>query len=284
MGINGCHFYLDTNAFRYFGKAFAEHDLAADLRKRMLASPLSAFEILAQLASEDFGDDVLRQIYAIQHWIDSPCGLLPWPDAVVYQVWHGKPKPDDDFMKRMEDAFNWCMAVYSSASLTTLREVAAEHAKLMDDFKLQKAQEFKAMIDAAKHDKMKALDTSEAWFEAIANSVGADPKTKPIAEIVSALSAYHEFEQARLKTALTTLQYNPLSRKNQNDIIDVEQLVYLADESLFMVTADTGFKSKVTKSKQATRIITAAAVDLIDASKVEVILRAALQVVEVSVS
>jgi hypothetical protein len=30
--------------------------------------------------------------------------------------------------------------------------------------------------------------------------------------------------------------YNPLSRKNQNDIIDSEQLVYLGDDSLCMLT------------------------------------------------
>jgi hypothetical protein len=43
-----------------------------------------------------------------------------------------------------------------------------------------------------------------------------------------------------------------------------------------MLTADSGFKSKVTKSKQAARIITATAVDLMDAKKVEGILRTAL--------
>ena len=93
---------------------------------------------------------------------------------------------------------------------------------------------------------------------------------------MSALSAHHEFEQAKLKTALGEPEYNPLSRKNQNDIIDAEQLVYLADESLCLLTADSGFKSKVTKSKQAARVITAAATDLMNAKKVEAILRATL--------
>jgi hypothetical protein len=146
----------------------------------------------------------------------------------------------------------------------------------MDDFKRQKAEEFKAMIDAARQEKAKAFDTTEAWFASIANSVGADPKSKPIDEIVSALSAHHEFELAKVQTALANLEYNPLNRKNQNDIIDTEQLVHLSDESLCMLTADSGFKSKVTKSKQAARIITATAVDLMDAKKVEGILRAAL--------
>jgi hypothetical protein len=270
------HFYLDTNAFRYFGMAFAEHSLASDLRERMLISPLNAFEVLAQLAREDWGD-VLRQINAIQNWTNPRCGLLPWPDGVFYQVWHGKPKPDDDFVKRMEFAFNWCMEVHSPASLKKLKDVAAEHDRLMDDLKRQKAEEFKDMIDAAKQEKLKAFDMTEAWFGAIANRVGGDSKSKPVAEIVSALSAYHEFEEAKLHTALANPKYNPLSKKNRNDIIDVEQLVYLFDESLCMVTADKGFKSKVTKSKQAARIITAPAIELMDAKKVDAILRAALR-------
>ncbi len=270
------HFYLDTNAFRYFGMAFAEHGLANDLRERMLISPLSAFEVLAQLAREDW-DDVLRQINAIRNWTNPRCGLLPWPDAVLYQVWHGKPKPDDDFVKRMEFAFNWCMEVHSPDSLKELKDVAAEHDKLMGGLKRQKAQEFKDMIDAARQEKVKAFDMTEAWFGAIANRVGGDPKAKPVSEIVSALSAYHEFEEAKLQTPFASPKYNPLSKKNQNDIIDVEQLVYLFDESLCMVTSDKGFKSKVTKSKQAARIITAPAADLMDAKKIDVILRAGLR-------
>lgn len=275
MKANSRHFYLDTNAFRYFGKAFAEYCLADDLRERMLISPLSGFEVLGQLARAD-GDDVLRQISAIRNWTGSRCGLLPWPDAVLYQVWHGTPKPDDDFVKGMEFAFNWCMAVDSPASLKELRDVAEKHDKLMNDFKLQKAKEFKAMIDAARREKAKTFDMTEAWFGAIAKSVGADPKSKPVSDIVFALSAHYEFEQAKLKSALAEREYNPLSKKNRNDIIDVEQLVYLFDKSLYMVTADGGFKSKVTKSKQAARIITARALDLMNAKEVEAILRSAL--------
>lgn len=151
---NARRVYLDTNAFRYFGEAFARNKLADDLRRKILISPLSAFEVLAQLARDDCGDDVLRQINAIRNWTDpSHSGLLPWPDTWLYQVWCHEVKPDDGFAKRMESAFNWCMTADSPASLTALREASAEHAKLMDDFKRQKAEEFKVMIDAAKQNK-----------------------------------------------------------------------------------------------------------------------------------
>ena len=76
-------------------------------------------------------------------------------------------------------------------------------------------------------------------------------------------------------TGLTDREYNPLSRKNQNDIIDVDQLLYLSDPSLCMMTADGGFKSKVRDSDQAARIITAPASDLMDPDKAELLVRAA---------
>jgi len=59
------HIYLDTNAFRYFGYAFENVALAKDLRDKILISPLSAFEVFAQMADERDGDSVLRQVHAI---------------------------------------------------------------------------------------------------------------------------------------------------------------------------------------------------------------------------
>lgn len=146
----------------------------------------------------------------------------------------------------------------------------------MDDFKMGKAQEFKDMLDAARREKVRAYDMTRDWFQAIARSVNADPASKPIEEIVAALSAHHEFEQVKLQRALKARTYNPFSRDNQNDIIDAEQLLYLCEPSLCMITADAGFKSKVRKSDQAERIITAPANDLMDPHKAEAVLRAAL--------
>jgi hypothetical protein len=59
--------YLDTNAFRYFGNAFEKTQLATDIRDKILISPLSAFEVFAQLGDEDEtkADLVLRQIHGL---------------------------------------------------------------------------------------------------------------------------------------------------------------------------------------------------------------------------
>src|SRR5882724_154990 len=266
------HIYLDTNAFRYFGYAFENVALAKDLRDKILISPLSAFEVFAQMADERDGDSVLRQVHAIRNWTNTEhSGLLPWPDDWLYQVWFDEARPDDGFTTQMQNAFNMCLRADSVAEF---KGIATEHKKLMDDYKLGKAHEFKNMIDAARQGKIRAFDMTDAWFVSIANSIHADPKSKPVAEIVSALSAHHEFEQAKLKIALTIADYNPLSRKNQNDIIDADQLLYLNDPLLCMITADAGFKSKVTKSPQAARIIAASPGDLMDASRAEAVLRA----------
>jgi hypothetical protein len=100
--------------------------------------------------------------------------------------------------------------------------------------------------------------------------------SKTIPEVQSLLGAYHEFEQSKLQTALLIPEYNPLSHKNQNDIIDSEQLIYLSDPSLCMLTADKGIKSKVVKSEQAARIVVATPEDLSDAKKAEAVVGCAL--------
>ena len=145
------------------------------------------------------------------------------------------------------------------------------------------AQDFKNMVDdlkaqQGKSGKKKAqpVDTTEVWFNGVANRAHADPTSKTTSEVQALFSAYHEFELEKLRRALVSPDYNPLSHDNQNDIIDAEQLVYLADESLCMVTADRALKGKVTKSNQAARVILSAAEDLMDPQKAEGVIKSIL--------
>jgi hypothetical protein len=59
--------FFDTNAFRYLGIAFESVRLAQELQDKILISPLSAFEVFAQLSDEDASkaEVVFRQINAI---------------------------------------------------------------------------------------------------------------------------------------------------------------------------------------------------------------------------
>ncbi len=259
--------YLDTNAYRYLGIAFENATLPADLRDRMLHSPLSAFEVMKQLADED-GDAVLRQIHAIRNWTNPlHAGLLPVPDDMLRWFWFGKSLVDDGFTKNMQHSLNVCL---TTDSVTEIKEEAAAHKEFMVSLKLKAAQDFQAMIVDA---KKQPFDFTKAWFLGIAHRAHADPGSKSRNEVVKILSAYHEYEQSKLQTALEIPEYNPLSLKNQNDIIDAEQLVYLGDTSLCFLTCDQGFGKRVKKSEQAARIITVAPEELLDAQKAEALLK-----------
>jgi hypothetical protein len=259
--------YLDTNAFRYFGEAFKTETLPFDLRERILMSPLSAFEVMKQLA-DAYGDVVLQQIQCIRNWTNSQhAGLLPPSQDVMHSIWFQKPVQDNGTTKRMQDSIN---VVLNTDSPKDIQEESQKHKQFMIDLKLQAAQSFKTMIEYARNNK---FDMTDAWFRGIAKSVGADPKSRSVDEIKTALSAYHEYEQAKLKVALDESEYNPLSLTNQNDIIDAEQLVYLWDPTLCFLTADKKVKNRVKASVQASRIIWAPAEDLQDPARATALLR-----------
>lgn len=275
--------YLDTNAFRYFGIAFENVSLAPEITEKIFVSPLSAFEIFAQLGDDKPGiaDLVLHQIHALRNWTNpNHAGLLPWPDVMLQMLWSQKPVQDEDFREKMQQSFN---VILTADSLASLKEAALQQKQMMDDFKDTMAHDFKNMLDDLKKQqgkkgkqKAKPVDTSQPWFNGVAKRAKADPSSKTRSEVQSLLGAYHEFEQSKLQTALLEPEYNPLSHKNQNDIIDSEQLIYLGDPSLCMLTADKGIKGKVMKSKQAARIVVAKPEELSDAKKAEVTLRSVL--------
>lgn len=275
--------FFDTNAFRYVGIAFESVLLAQELQDKILISPLSAFEVFAQLSDEDApkAEAVLKQIHAIRNWTNPKHAvLLPWPDDMIQSLWSQKVVQDEDFRKRMEGSFH---VILSTDSLAPLKEAALQQKQMMEEFKLNMAQDFKNMVDdlkaqQGKTDKKKAkpVDTTAVWFHGVAKRAKADPTSKTMSEVQSLFGAYHEFEQEKLRRALVSPNYNPLSHANQNDIIDAEQLVYLGDHSLCMVTSDKGLKSKVTKSDQATRIILASPQDLMHPQKAEGVIKTIL--------
>ncbi len=261
------HIYLDTNAFRYFGVAFKDVTLPMEVRERVLHSPLSAFEVMKQLA-DLHGDAVLKQIHAIRNWTNpAHAGLLPFPSDALRSYWFGTSAIDEGFRKGMQESFN---VLLNTDSADDVLQGAIKHKEFMVKLKLQAAQDFQAMLEYAKKNP---FDMTTAWFQGIANGAGADPNSKPATDIQSILSALYEYEQSKLATALKNPKYNPMSLTNQNDIIDAEQLIYLADESLYFLTCDQGFQKRIKKSPQATRIITAKAEELQNPITAEALLR-----------
>lgn len=273
--------FFDTNAFRYFGKGFEQVSLAEELQNQILISPLSAFEVFAQLGDEDKSkaQTVFQQIHAIRNWTNPKHAvLLPWPDDMIRSLLFQKDVQDEDFRKRMQDSFN---VILNTTSLEPLKEVALQQKQMMEEFKLNMANDFKNMVDDLKaqqgkvgNKKAMPVDTTPVWANGVVKRAKADSTSKTISEVQALFGAYHEYEQEKLRRALISPGYNPLSHDNQNDIIDAEQLVYLGDPSLCMLTSDKGLKSKVTKSNQATRIVLATPQDLMDSQRAEGVIKA----------
>ena len=92
----------------------------------------------------------------------------------------------------------------------------------------------------------------EVWLAGLAKRVGIDPARHRAADIIAALSAYHEFEHHKLFVAVKNPQYKP--ENHANDLLDAEQLIYLADPRLHFLTADGGYLNRITQSPQKARI------------------------------
>jgi hypothetical protein len=262
--------YLDTCAFRYFGIAFANVGLEPEFRNRIVLSPLSTFEIFGQLASK-VGGTVLQQVHAILNWTNPKHSeMLPMPGYLLRALWFGKAPADDG------DAQDWQSRFYellNTDSVSKIKDGALKYQKMMDDFKINMGQRFKDMLDDLRKKKYKTVDITAPWLEGIAKRIDADPKSMPSSSVVDSLSAYHEYEQSKVTTALKSRHYNALSRTNQNDIIDGEQLVYLADERLCLITGDTGIARRVKNSPQLSRIITATPAQLQDAKQASALIK-----------
>lgn len=260
--------YFDTVAFREAGKAFEKNLLATELRARIVISPITFIEVLSQLTVRR-ASDVLKQIHAALNWTNSQyTGLLPWPDDALFEVWHQKIPPDDGLTEKMQNAFNVCLATDSAH---TLQEEAGKLKDFIDTIKKHTAELFGHLIQAARREPLEDHKFTDVWFHGIATRIGADPASKPMAEIIDKLSAYHEFEGTKLRTALENKDYNP--EKHANDLLDAEQLIYLNDESLGFLTCDKGFQVRVSKSPQASRIFTATPNELSNEQRAEAIFR-----------
>lgn len=259
--------YFDTVSFREIGKALKNTALPDDLREHIVVSPLSAFEVLSHLTIAK-ADEVLRQIQAMHHWVNSTrAGLLPLPDDALASLGFGKSMSDDDFTPRIEQAFNVC---FRATSVEPLQKEAGKLKDAMDAMKLRASQDFARLLDIAKKESSKPDWFSEAWYQGIAKRAKADANSKSARELATTFSAYHEFEQVKLETALRSKGYNP--EKHQNDLLDAEQLIYLGSPALRFLTCDNGF-ARVKKSSQAARIRIVSPHDLTDIGKTEALLK-----------
>lgn len=235
--------YFDTDSFRAVGRALEGEVLPDDIRDAIVVSPLSALEVMSQLTTVD-ADEVLREIRAMRSWLRPlDAEILPWPDDVLAKLGFGKTLETIDVARIIGTALRNCLGATAASQL---QSAAGELKDFLDKAKYGTAQTFDQALASAGAEPL-----DEALFRGTAQRVGAKPEPKAAAAFAENFSAYHEFEKGKLQAALNSRNYNAM--KHRNDLIDAEQLVYLAIPGLHFITCDTGFR-RVEGSAQASRI------------------------------
>ena len=169
-------------------------------------------------------------------------------------------------MSNIEKTINICLATDSPEEL---RESASKLKDSLDRMKQSTSADFSRLVEGWRRGPLTLEAFAEMWVDGIAKRAKADPACRPVAEIISSLSAYHEFEEQRLLTAVNNREYKP----DANDLLDSEQLPYLGDSRLHFLTCDGGYLTRIKKSPQAVQIHKVALDELAGVEKVETLLR-----------
>lgn len=193
-------------------------------------------------------------------------GLLAWPTHAIAEIGFFKEAEPDNFMNNIEKTINICLATDSPEEL---RESASKVKDSLDRVKDSTFADFSRLVEGWRNEPLTPEAFSEMWVYGIAKRAKADPGCRPVPDIVSSLSAFHEFEEQRLLTAVNNLAYKP----DKNDILDSEQLPYLGHPQLHFLTCDGGYLARIKKSPQAARIHKVTLNELTSVEKVEVLLQ-----------
>src|SRR5713226_3024017 len=147
--------YFDTDVFHLVGKVFANQPLSAELRERIVVSPITVLEALSHLTLKK-NDEILRQIQAIRNWVNpNNAGVLPFPIVALMRLtWRQKELPQVDFEKQTKDAINICL---STASGEELRQSAGKLKDALDIMKDAAARRFKILVEICRRHRTHPL-------------------------------------------------------------------------------------------------------------------------------
>jgi hypothetical protein len=258
--------YFDSDVFHRVGTTFSVQGLASELRERVLVSPITMIEVLSHLTLKK-NTEILAHIQAVHNWVNpNHAGLLAWPTHAIAEVGFHKAAEPDNFMSNIEKTINLCLATDSPEEL---RESASKLKDSVDRMKESTSADFNRLVEGWRKETLTPEAFSEMWVSGIAKRAKADPACRPVADIISSLSAYHEFEEQRLLTAVNNREYKP----DENDLLDSEQLPYLGDSRLHFLTCDGGYLTRIKKSPQAAQIHKVGLDELASVEKVEALLR-----------
>jgi len=241
--------YTDTNALRYFGAAFADSCLAAELRDHMLLAPLSVMELLSQLGTEG-AQGAFEAIQALPRVHDpAACGMLPWSDDLFRIAIFRLPPTEDVITPALNNAI---VRVLNTATHQALREDGEEIRRLLNSGKDKAAKQFSDVLNGWRSEGPLSENEHQAIFaRSIARRAGVDESTVDVKAVISLLNALYVFEGTRMQVGADHPDYNV--DKHSNDVYDAELLIYLADPMLHLLTCDTGFR-RVEESSQYQRV------------------------------
>lgn len=261
------YIYFDTDTFHNFAETFKNHALADDLRDAILFSPVTLEETFAHLANS-WGQGVHEQIKGLHNWVNKDhTGVLPWMDDAIKEIAFGVASTGDTYRQRLKEDFD----VLLNSRLEEFVGVAGLRRAEIAKVKTTEAGNFQELVDYFRSALFSEEVFTGIWCASIRRRVNQQHNPKPNADIVAALSAYHEFELNKLKIALAEPNYNAL--KHKNDLLDAEQMIYLGDPKLNFLALDHGYISKVVKSPFRSRIHHVKRQDLATPFRAESVLR-----------
>lgn len=242
--------YFDTNVLRYFADAFGNAPLNADLKQHLVVSPISVLELLSEIGT-DQAEAAFRTVKAFPNLFDTnnPIPLLPWEDEVFrVLVFDQAPRPD-----RLTELLSNAMArAFHANCVEEIREDARELRGLLDQAKLRATDDFSALLHSFRqHGAIADDDHRRIFANGIAHRAGVPQEGVDVDRVIERLSALWAYEHEHVVNSAGERGYDPY--RHQNDFFDIEQLVYLAQPDMHLLTNDQGFR-RARQSEQYRRI------------------------------
>jgi len=243
--------YFDTNVLRYFADAFRNRPVDVDLKEHFVVSPISILELLAEIGTEQ-AEEAFRTVKAFPNIFDTdkPIALLPWEREVFRVLVFDQAPEEDQLAELLSKAMS--RALHANTA-TELRDDARQLRDLMDQTKQQATDDFAALLDSMRQHGAVADDEHRRIFaNGIAHRAdipqqGIDPNL-----VIERLNALWAYEYEHVVNAAREQGYDPY--RHQNDFYDIEQLVYLAQPDMNLLTSDRQFSRRARQSEQYRRI------------------------------
>ena len=245
--------YFDTNVIRYL-RTGLNREIPAESQSRVVLSPVSAIEVLSQVADRNRGEEALYSIHRFREWLPEQTVLLDWLETFYAHHVFGMELRDEIFPIISEMLSHTLTAGHVDPAL---RQGAEELRCANETAKMRKARLFQEATDRLRADNLAPNELDQRVGReitlALAQRVNAVPNARTQAQVEQSLSAYCEFHRQSVLRAVRNVNFRFESREHLNDHFDGEQLLYLAVPEHHFISSDGGFNC-VTNTQQGARI------------------------------